>query len=200
MKRRILKTASYAAKALCGCALVACSPPATVATANQADAADSTQTGAGFDPGSCAETSTLETELFGSIRGKLSWDPPQDCAGMERPPEVGGVRLRYSGLGPRGEQLVVVLGLDPVDVGNEIVANVTLIVEDEGQFFSNQQQTETCWARVDRYDPPDAEPPRVIRGLAWCVTPLPSVAGPGEVRIGDIVFAGFVPWPRGDVS
>lgn len=138
----------------------------------------------------------LRTELFGSIRGQLTWDPPENCAGMARPPEIGGVRLRYSGPGPGDAQLVLVLGLDPVGVGNETMANVTLIVEDQGQFFSNQQQTETCWARIERYDPPGSEPPRVVRGLAWCVTPLPAVAGSGEVRIGDIEFAGLVPWPR----
>lgn len=175
--------------------MLACSPPAPVGMVEVPNPTAAATNDEGFDPGACPDSSVLRTELFGGIQGRLVWDPPADCAGMVRPIENGGVRLRFSGPGPQGEQLALVLGLDPLEVGNETVANLTLIVEDEGQFFSNQQQTETCWARVDRFDPPETAPPRVIRGLAWCVSPLPAVAGNGEVRIGDVEFAGLVPWP-----
>jgi hypothetical protein len=109
-------------------------------------------------------------------------------------PDGQGVRLRFSNVNP-DDSLALLLGLDEVIAGTETGANVTLILEDSGRFFSSLK-ADNCRARVDTYATVSStDPVRLLAGLAWCVSPLREVNGNSEITLGDIEFQGFVPWP-----
>ena len=143
----------------------------------------------------CAEPSAhLGVTLYGPDQRVIEWSGAQlRCAGMSRP-DGEGVRLRFSHAEP-SEPLAMVIGLDRVDAGQETPANITLILEDAGRFYSSQR-SDNCRARVDLYESiPDDHQAKRLGGLAWCVSPLREVNGDGEMTLGDIEFTGFVPWP-----
>ncbi len=140
------------------------------------------------------ENGSLAVTLYGQNARTILWRGADlRCAGMPRP-DGEGIRLRFSSADAE-DSLAMVLGLDTPVVGAETGANVTLILEDSGRFFSSLK-ADNCRARVD-HDAPTSEtaPVRLLAGLAWCVSPLREVNGDGEITLGDIEFKGFVPWP-----
>jgi len=140
------------------------------------------------------DNGSLALTLYGQNEQAILWQGADlRCAGMPRP-DGQGIRLRFSSADP-DDALAVVLGLDAAIVGVETGANVTLILEDSGRFFSSLK-ADNCRARVDD----DAvvsttDSVRLLTGLAWCVSPLREVNGDGEITLGDIEFSGFAPWP-----
>jgi len=137
---------------------------------------------------------SLALTLYGQNQRTIDWRGADlRCAGMPRP-DGQGVRLRFSNANQE-DSLAMVLGLDTAAVGAETGANVTLILEDSGRFFSSLK-ADNCRARVDTYTAVSpTNPVRRLAGLAWCVSPLREVNGDGEITLGDIEFKGFVPWP-----
>jgi hypothetical protein len=137
---------------------------------------------------------SLALTLYGQNPRTIDWRGADlRCAGMPRP-DGQGVRLRFSSANP-DDSLAMVLGLDTAIVGAETGANVTLILEDSGRFFSSLK-ADNCRARVDTYvTVSSTDPVRLLAGLAWCVGPLREVNGNSEITLGDIEFQGFVPWP-----
>lgn len=143
----------------------------------------------------CADPSAaIEVTFYSPDKRSIQWSGAQlRCAGMSRPAGEG-VRLRFSHADP-DEPLAMVLGLDQVNAGVETPANITLILQDSGRFFSSLK-ADNCRARVDAYEMlPETAPAKRIVGLAWCVSPLREVNGDGEITLGDIEFTGFIPWP-----
>jgi hypothetical protein len=143
----------------------------------------------------CADPSAaMEVTFYGPDERSIQWSGAQlRCAGMSRPTGQG-VRLRFSHADPE-EPLAIVMGLGNVIPGKETPANITLILEDNGRFFSSVK-ADNCRARVDAYEVlPATAPAKRIIGLAWCVSPLREVNGEGEITLGDIEFTGFIPWP-----
>ena len=143
----------------------------------------------------CADPSaSIDLTLYSPEKRSIQWTGAQlRCAGMSRP-DGAGVRLRFSHAQP-DEPLAMVIGLDEVDIGAETPANITLIMEDAGRFFSSLK-SDNCRARVESYASlPSAATTRRLKGLAWCVSPLREVNGNGEITLGDVQFTGFVPWP-----
>lgn len=140
------------------------------------------------------DNGSLTLTLYGQNERTIDWSGADlRCAGMPRP-DGTGVRLRFSSANP-DDSLAMVLGLDATTVGTETGANVTLILEDSGRFFSSLK-ADNCRARVDTYSAVSGmDPVRLLAGLAWCVSPLREVNGGGEITLGDIEFTGFVPWP-----
>ena len=140
------------------------------------------------------DNGSLAVTLYGQNARTILWRGADlRCAGMPRP-DGEGIRLRFSSADPE-DSLAMVLGLDTAIAGAETGANVTLILEDSGRFFSSLK-ADNCRARVDHDAPASATAPvRVLAGLAWCVSPLREVNGNGEITLGDIEFKGFVPWP-----
>ena len=124
------------------------------------------------------------------------------CEGMRRPGGEGA-RLRFSGSIGTGEnerQLALILAMPYLvegAVGNEQPTRVTLIEEDQGRFFSTQEN-DTCWSDIyeQERDTSAASGDKAyrIRGLLYCVAPVPELNGDGSVTLGDIEFDGRVSW------
>ena len=137
----------------------------------------------------------LNVRLSGSLRRDITWSGMTlRCSGMPRPDEIG-VRLRFRSSDPE-DPLIVLIGFEPAEDGEEIPANVTIMVEGQGLFFSNQQR-ENCWVRLrGRSALSKLAGVEQISGLVWCINALPQVNGTGTVGISDLDFVGFVPWPN----
>ena len=134
----------------------------------------------------------LRGELFGTLQQSLSWNGQYMlCDGMRRPD--GGFRLVFSEHANAADSgLRMVLGLSAVnsDRDEELVANVTLIDQDNSLFFSTQG-LERCWARLtERIQIGDRANEWRINGQLYCVGALAAVEGPASVTLGDFEFSG----------
>jgi hypothetical protein len=140
----------------------------------------------------------LRGRFFGALNLTADWSGAGlYCDGMERP-GGDGVRLFFAKAQGGGERLSVLIGIDgrPADLeGQERPANVTVIDEQAGRFFSSGGPGR-CWASIASV----AVLPRAqgrptgyrIDGLVYCVGALPSVGDGTSLTLGELQFAGRV--------
>jgi hypothetical protein len=137
----------------------------------------------------------LRGRLFGDLDASLAWTGTGlRCQGM-RKPDGQGIRLYFSGPRPDGAPLSVLIGIEgrlEDMVGAERPANITVIDEGTGRFFSSGGPGR-CWVRVAAITPlPARRAGQRVEGLAFCVGALPSMSDRGSVTLGDLAFAGIV--------
>ena len=144
----------------------------------------------------------LRGRFFGALSVTADWSGAGLlCDGMERP-NGAGVRLFFAPEKPGADPVAVLIGLDgrPEDLpGAERPANVTVIDEKRGRFFSTGGPGR-CWASISSVSPLPGPLPGAgganagyrIEGLVYCVGALPSVGDRSSLTLGEIRFAGRV--------
>ena len=169
--------------------LAGCSPAAEpLAKAGQPDATDLL----------CGETGRLVGELYGGIRAGLDWDRTEvACEGMPRP-DGDGARLRFAGNAPPGDrQITIIIAMpefDPGSTNGELAANVTLIEEGTGRFYSTPDFG-NCLVDISAVEPLDASGERYsVTGALYCVSPLPAMNDDSSVSIPELEFTGLLEW------
>lgn len=140
----------------------------------------------------------LRVRFFGALNLTADWSGAELlCDGMRRP-DGKGVRLFFAEVHPGGDRLSVLIGIDgrpENSVGEERPANVTVIDESQGRFFSTGGPGR-CWATLNSV----TDLPRVlgrpaghrIAGLVYCVGALPAIGDRSSLTLGDLSFAGRV--------
>lgn len=132
----------------------------------------------------------LRGPFFGALALEADWTGPGlRCDGGVRPGEAG-VRLFFAQ--PRdGARIVFMIGIDARPeglVGGERTANVTVIDERDGRFFSSGG-SHRCW--VDGLQPRPADGGgQWLAGRLYCAGALPSLADRSSLTLGDIHFSG----------
>jgi hypothetical protein len=140
----------------------------------------------------------LRGRFFGALDLTADWSGPAlTCDGM-RKPDGGGVRLFFSGDQPGGGRVSLLIGLEGREdelAGAERPANVTVIDERQGRFFSSAGPGR-CWASIDTVTPVDPGPGRPagrrVTGLVYCVGALPSVSDRSSLTLSDLQFSGWI--------
>ena len=138
----------------------------------------------------------LRGEIFGSLTQVLDWrGAGMICDGMLRPND-DGFRLVFSESAAKPDQgLRLVIGIAGTQLGlanEEHVANVTLIDQDEGRFFSTQG-LERCWVRLtDQIRLPKLAESWRVDGRLYCLGALAAVEGADSITLGEIEFSGRV--------
>ncbi|MEO7386362.1 MAG: hypothetical protein ABIX37_05460 [Gammaproteobacteria bacterium] len=140
----------------------------------------------------------LGGQFFGAINLTVDWSGNElACDGMEKP-DGGGVRLYFAGDRADGGRLALLIGLpgrrDEL-AGGERPANVTVIDERDGRFFSSAGPGR-CWASIQSVTSGAGAGSR-IDGLVYCVGALPSVGDRSSLTLSDLKFSGWVA-TRGD--
>jgi hypothetical protein len=140
----------------------------------------------------------LRGRLFGALSLTVDWSGAELlCDGMQRP-NGEGVRLFFARAQPGGDRVSVLIGIDgrPEDlVGPERSANVTVIDEKAGRFFSAGGPGR-CWASINSVTVlPRSSGGHTgyrIDGLVYCVGALPSIGDRSSLTLSDLRFAGRV--------
>lgn len=140
----------------------------------------------------------LRGRFFGALSLSPDWSGADlYCDGMPRP-DGEGVRLFFAREQPGGGRVSVLIGIDGRTedlVGAERPANVTVIDERSGRFFSSGRSGR-CWASINSVtDLPRASGSHAghrIDGLVYCVGALPSVGDRSSLTVGELRFAGRV--------
>ena len=146
----------------------------------------------------CGNDGYLAGELYGEIRATLNWDNRElECEGMPRPDGVGA-RLRFAGLvEPGGRQIAIIIAMPEftlTTIADELAANVTLIEEGNGRFFSTPD-LDNCLGEIGSIDAIDDSGDRyAVTGALYCVSPLPEVNGDSSVSIPELTFSGLLDW------
>jgi len=146
----------------------------------------------------CGNEGRLRTELYGAIAIKVDWSKNDlECVGMPRP-EGLGARLRFAGnTADGGLQLAIIIAIPDLerDVQNgEFSANVTLIEEGNGRFFSTPDLN-NCLVDIGSATGLDDSGDRYsIAGELFCVTPLPEINGDSSVSMPKMLFSGLLDW------
>jgi hypothetical protein len=132
----------------------------------------------------------LNGRIHGSVDSTLAWAPPRMACAADPDPEGGGLRINVRGPAAGGITLSLVLGIAGTAPGDALPTNVTVVVEDEGAFFSTAGR-ERCWTDLERHEPARPGPAARLRvaGRTYCVGALPAVRGRGSVTLGDIEFS-----------
>ncbi len=177
---------------LLGLGLSACAPEESAA--DDPPAAPPTVVG----NGSCHPDAFWRGRLIGAVEASMDWPAKHlSCAGGPRP-DGAGARLRFARELDDGEGLAIILALptlEPGQLGTELPANVTIIVEGEARFFSSQNR-DTCWADVEAHATLDAGS-TLVQGRVYCIDPLAEVNGDASVTLDDSIFSGQIDWsPR----
>lgn len=139
----------------------------------------------------------LRGQLYGSLDKSLDWrGATMLCDGMTRP-EGQGIRLVFSEqTNPDKPGLVIVIGLADAVLGDpeqELEANVTVVDQYSGQFYSTQAEPR-CWTRLTnqlRLRGTSTESWR-LDGKLYCASALAALTGTGSVTLGDITFSGIM--------
>jgi hypothetical protein len=139
----------------------------------------------------------LRGQLYGSVEKTLDWQgAAMLCDGMPRP-EGLGIRLVFAEqTNPDQPGLVIVIGLADAVLGDpeqELEANVTVVDQHSGQFYSTQSEPR-CWTRLInqlRLRGTSTETWR-LDGELYCASALAALAGTGSVTLGDITFSGIM--------
>jgi hypothetical protein len=139
----------------------------------------------------------LRGRLYGSIEKSLAWrGDTMLCDGMPRP-EGEGIRLVFAEQSDPDEPgLVLVIGLaDAVlgDSGKELEANVTVIDQNSGQFYSTQDEPR-CWTQFSRQLQLRGTSTETWRvdGELYCASALAALTGTGSVTLADLTFSGIM--------
>jgi hypothetical protein len=139
----------------------------------------------------------LKGELYGALRKTLDWHGESMlCDGMDRP-EGQGIRLVFSEhVNPDDPGVVLVIGVADARLGapeQELEANVTIIDQVSGKFFSTQEQPR-CWTRLTtqlRLTGTVEESWR-LDGHLYCASALAALAGPGSVTLDEIEYSSLM--------
>ncbi len=133
----------------------------------------------------------LSGTLYGAVERQIEWrGTDMTCAGGLRP---GGAGVRVVFAGPAttaGDRVVVVIGIDGVIdelMATERVANITIIDESSGRFYSSGKQ-ERCWTTVS--DTTDDGRTYRVTGEVYCTGGLPSVSDAGSVTLRGFRYSG----------
>jgi hypothetical protein len=139
----------------------------------------------------------LRGPIFGALALAADWAGPQLlCDGGVRPGDTG-VRLFFAAP-VDGARIVVMIGIDGKSAelpGGERPANVTVIDERDGRFFSSGGSGR-CWVDEIRISAPPMGDPgndpkgQWLSGRLYCAGALPALADRSSVTLGDIRFAG----------
>lgn len=135
----------------------------------------------------------LSGRLYGAIARRIEWrGTAMSCEGGPRP-GGDGVRLVFAAPPSRASaRLVFVIGISgALDglAGAERAANITLIDESAGRFFSSGRQ-ERCWTKINSVGGDHA---RVrVSGDLYCTGSLPSLSDGSSVTLGDFRFSGLL--------
>jgi hypothetical protein len=139
----------------------------------------------------------LKGDLYGAIRKTLDWNGESMlCDGMNRP-EGQGIRLVFSEHVDSGNPgLVLVVGIADARLGapeQELEANVTIIDQVSGKFYSTQEQPR-CWTRLTtqlRLTGTVEESWR-LDGRLYCASALAALVGPGSVTLDEIEYSSLM--------
>ena len=145
----------------------------------------------------------LRGRLFGALSLSADWSGAVlFCDGMQRP-NGEGVRLFFAQEQPGGGRVSVLIGIDgrmEELEGAERPANVTVIDEQSGRFFSTAGPGR-CWATINSVTalPLASGYPagHRIDGLVYCVGALPSIGDRSSLTLSDLKFAGRVTSDQG---
>ncbi len=146
----------------------------------------------------CGDDGRLSAEIYGAIRASLDWHRNDvECEGMPRP-DGSGVRLRFGGEAGAGEWPIAVIIAMPDftrdTTKTEFSANVTLIQEGSGRFFSTSD-LDNCLCEIAAVRPLDDSGKRVgVSGALYCVSPLPEVNGGSSISVPELLFTGLLDW------
>ena len=139
----------------------------------------------------------MRGRLYGSIEKALDWrGAAMLCDGMLRP-EGEGIRLVFAEqTNPEQPGLVFVIGLADAVLGDsskELEANVTVIDQNSGQFYSTQDEPR-CWTRFSQQQQLRGTSSETWRldGELYCASALAALTGAGSVTLADITFSGIM--------
>jgi len=136
----------------------------------------------------------LSGRLYGTVDLDIDWHGANmNCEGMLRP-DGNGIRLLFASRQGREARLVFVIGVEgKIDdlAGKERVANVTIIDETDGRFFSTGGN-DRCWTTVHNVESIFGEPwpAYQIDGDLYCAGGLPSLSDRGSITLDDFRFSG----------
>jgi hypothetical protein len=156
---------------------------------------------AAADPGHCPDGGRLVATLIGALQGDIDWHAADmSCEGMPRPAGAGA-RLRFAGsAGEAGRAIAIIIAvpqLQPGVLAPDLPANVTIIEEGRGRFFSTTD-LDYCWVDVDHAGPAvDGGTLSPVGGTLSCIAPLAETNGTTSVTVGELRFRGFVDWSGG---
>lgn len=153
------------------------------------------------DVSPCAPDGRLTVSLYGGIRTTLDWTAAElECIGMPRP-DNEGARLRFAGtaeVAGEARRIAIIIGLPALKQGQparETPANITIIEENAGRFFSSSDAS-FCLSDVDEQEQDangEAGEYR-ISGVLYCVAALAELNGTGGVSLSDLRFSGRIDW------
>jgi hypothetical protein len=139
----------------------------------------------------------LRGRLYGSVEKSLDWQgAAMLCDGMPRP-EGEGFRLVFAEhSNPDQPGLVLVIGLADAVLGDsrkELEANVTVIDQNNGQFYSTQDEPR-CWTQFSQQLQLRGTSTETWRvdGELYCASALAALTGTGSVTLDDITFSGVM--------
>ncbi|MEJ2513628.1 MAG: hypothetical protein P8080_02390 [Gammaproteobacteria bacterium] len=138
----------------------------------------------------------LEMIVNGSLEARIAWSGGSlRCDGMPRP-DGSGLRLMF---GNEAEALLVVIGVTGAargETAEDLPANLTLVREGEGEFYSTLGD-DICQVTLTENRPEAGREAGIFRvsGTGECARPIPAVAREGEVRVRPFSFTGRVLWP-----
>lgn len=146
----------------------------------------------------CGSDGYLVGDLYGAIRGSFDLDNTEvACTGMPRP-EGDGARLRFAGKAQPGDRQIAIIiampDLSPGSAGAELAANVTLIEEGNGRFFSTPDLDNCLVATRSVATVDDDGSQYTVSGTLYCVSSLPEVNGDSSVSIPELDFSGLLDW------
>ena len=141
----------------------------------------------------------LRARLSGSASEELNWGATDlDCTGGARP-DNAGVRIRFTQHVPAGTRhwivVVGISGLKEGQRGRALPANVTLIHEGSGEFYSTQGDGK-CTIDDVRQVAITGLPRKTrsyrVTARGFCTEPARSLGGPGSILVSRFDFAGRV--------
>ena len=137
----------------------------------------------------------LHGRLYGALNLTVDWrGTTLTCDGISRPNQKG-IRLVFAAKqNGAGDRLVFVIGIDgKVDqlTSGERKANVTIIDESSGRFFSTTGK-DRCWTMINSMGSFGDQEHEIyqVTGKLYCAGSLPSLSGPGSVTLGDFDYSG----------
>lgn len=147
----------------------------------------------------------LRARLTGSIQAELDWrNDAMNCLGSVRP--GGGLRLRFGhAYGKGAHPLVLLFGINAIhegEAGKVLAANLTIMREGKGEFYSTQG--DKCTIDQLRQSLVPGVPTRKrsyrVEAHGFCEQPAHALNGHGMVLVTRFDFAGRVDVDAGDES
>ena len=137
----------------------------------------------------------LDMIVSGAVEARIAWGDGMECQGMPRP-DGSGLRLMFAN---REEGLLIVLGIAGAtreETGRNLPANITLVREGRGEFFSTLGD-DVCRVSILEASPVEGPGSDVfrVRGEGSCPDPVPAVGREGAVEIRPFAFTGVAVWP-----